>query len=133
MNDFSRTSLITQENEAFALMSRLHVVLRREVSRVIDIKYMAINPEYCRNVLEFARDLGRSDIDTLADKLEYLYFKQKGLFEFSAAKDKKPKRPAIALTPTAKVAKPVPLLTETAELAVLENEGVSSAYVGRLR
>jgi Amt family ammonium transporter len=44
----------TVVNQAFALMGRLHVILRRQSGRITDIEYMRIDPGYCRYLLELA-------------------------------------------------------------------------------
>ena len=69
-----------QENQAFSLMSRLHVIFRRQNVRVTDIEYMRISPAYCRHILDLAKQSALPDVDQIADRLEQLFFGDKGLF-----------------------------------------------------
>lgn len=63
-----------QDNQVFALMSRLHVILRRQSGRVTDVEYMRINPGYCRHVLDIAREHPSEDARSIGDKLWGIYF-----------------------------------------------------------
>jgi hypothetical protein len=75
-----------KENQAFALMSRLHVALRRQTQRIIDIEYMRISQEYCRHVLELAAQSTLPDINELGIKIDELYFGKSGLFVAASGK-----------------------------------------------
>lgn len=75
------SSLEARESQAFGLMGRLHVLLRREIGRVTDIKYMSTNPEYCAHVLELASAVANPDLHAISERLEEMYFGEGGLFE----------------------------------------------------
>src|SRR3954470_16352234 len=68
------------ENQAFALMGRLHVTLRRQTGRVTDIEYMRINPDYCRYLLDMASQLPNEDLQQICMKLQDIYCGPEGLF-----------------------------------------------------
>ncbi|MDQ1815202.1 hypothetical protein RBA41_18035 [Massilia sp. CCM 9210] len=62
MSTIAQITLANVENQAFALMSRLHVILRRGQGRVTDIEYMHIDPAYCRHVPGLANATGNDDV-----------------------------------------------------------------------
>lgn len=111
------SSLEARESQAFGLMGRLHVLLRREIGRVTDIKYMSTNPEYCAHVLELAFAVANPDLHAISERLEEIYFGEGGLFE------NPPLRPLRAAPPLVRVA-PVEAPT---------TESDDQHYVGRLR
>ena len=120
------------ESQAFNLMGRLHVILRREIGRVTDIKYMASSPEYCAHVLGLASRVSNPQLQDITDKLGDIYFGANGLFgepNFRLAK------PAVyrPLRQPASTSQPI------AEKALSPQEGhdhtddIDPSYVGRLR
>ena len=128
MND--RSSHEELESQAFGLMGRLHVLLRREIGRVTDIRYMGTNPEYCVHVLELAGSVNNPDLQAMCHKLEEIFFGEGGLFASSAIK---PRRMMVAAS--SRVSIPIePTLTEPAEpepeVSIIESD---QHYVGRLR
>jgi len=124
------TSVEAMESQAFGLMGRLHVLLRREIGRVTDIKYMSTNPEYCLHVLELANSTSNTDLQAMSHKLEEIYFAEGGLFADSPVK---PRRLTVASS--SRVSIPIehatPEIVETthSEIAVESDQH----YVGRLR
>lgn len=124
------TSVEALESQAFGLMGRLHVLLRREIGRVTDIKYMSTNPEYCLHVLELANSTANPDLHAMCYKLEDIYFGEDGLFADSSLK---PQRFKVASS--SRVSIPVvhaaPEIVESPEpeLSVEPDQH----YVGRLR
>lgn len=68
------------ENQAFSLMGRLHVALRRETGRITDVEYMRIDPAYCRHLLQLAAQSGHVDLTKIAERLYEIYFGEGGLF-----------------------------------------------------
>ncbi|CAN5706157.1 hypothetical protein BH11PSE12_BH11PSE12_15370 [soil metagenome] len=130
------------DNLAFSLMARLHVILRRQNERVTDIEYMRIDPQYCRYILDFARQLPNPDVQEICAKLEQVFFGEQGLFV----------RPAAAATllsrrePLASHSKPIATavkvesakgsLTDVDATALAhldQNSIVDQTYIGRLR
>ena len=71
---------VTLNNQAFSLMTRLHVILRRQNQRITDIEYMQVSPAYCRHVLALATQSPLPDLQEIGAKLEAFYFGQDGLF-----------------------------------------------------
>lgn len=60
-------------SERVAIAAHLHVALRRKAGRVTDTDWMAVNDEYAREVVRFAREKAREDgdegLEDLANKL----------------------------------------------------------------
>jgi len=126
----SPTSVEALEAQAFGLMGRLHVQLRREIGRVTDIKYMSINPEYCLHVLELANSTANTDLQAMSHKLEDIYFAEGGLFADSPIK---PRRMMVASS--SRVSIPIEhAVHEVIETPEPEVQVESDQhYVGRLR
>ena len=114
------------ENQAFALMGRLHVTLRRQTGRVTDIEYMRIDPGYCRYLLKMASLSPIADLQELSVKLQEIFFGPEGLFVVA-----EPKRPLIERL---KEASPPPTATAATPSAPAEKSDlVDRGYIGRLR
>jgi hypothetical protein len=123
------TSVEALESQAFGLMGRMHVLLRREIGRVTDIKYMSTNPEYCLHVLELASSTSNTDLQAMTHKLEDIYFGEGGLFADSPLK---PRRMTVGSSSRVSI----PVEHTAHEASEPEQEpGVESDqhYVGRLR
>ena len=117
------------ESQAFGLMGRLHVLLRREIGRVTDIKYMSTNPEYCLHVLELAGSVNNPDLQAMCHKLEDIYFGDGGLFADSAFK---PRRMMVAVSSRVSIPIEHPVI-ETPEPETEVSLESDQHYVGRLR
>ena len=125
------SSTEAMESQAFGLMGRLHVLLRREIGRVTDIKYMSTNPEYCLHVLELAGSVSNPDLVAMCHKLEDIYFGENGLFADSPLK---PRRMQIAHSSRVSIPIEHPVPVEpVAALVEEEPVGDPNHYVGRLR
>ncbi len=63
------------ESEKLAIATHLHVLLRRKTGRVTDTEWMAVNADYAREIMRFARasakEDGHADLAEWADKLEH--------------------------------------------------------------
>lgn len=134
MSTHHRVKIAALENQAFALMSRLHVALRRQTGRITDIEYMRLDPAYCQHVIGLATGSDNTDLITLGVKLQEIYFGEEGLFVLTP-----PKPPLLArrdstlpsVSPPAPLTPPVsPAVTTTVLPAVLE---APRPYVGTLR
>lgn len=136
------------ENQAFSLMGRLHVVLRRETGRITDVEYMRLDPAYCRHLIQLAAQSGHIDLVKIAERLHDIYFGDDGLFVTEPPKPPLLARLGNAVTATttsavsAAPAAPVARQTITRTMpAYAENVMPESAaqpqgdqhYVGRLR
>ena len=113
------------ENQAFALMGRLHVILRRQTGRVTDIEYMRIDPAYCRYLLKLASLSDNADLRDIGFKLDEIYFGPEGLFV------KNEPRPLLARL-TEEEARPLPA-QPAAPSAPKSDDEVDRGYIGRLR
>ncbi|ABR91333.1 Uncharacterized conserved protein [Janthinobacterium sp. Marseille] len=116
------------ETHAFALMGRLHVNLRRQSGRVIDIEYMRIDPAYCRYLLKMASLSTSEEVQELGQKLQEVFFGEEGLFVRT-----EPRQPLLA-----RLQEPAPsapaAITPTATPAATDNaDPVDRGYIGRLR
>lgn len=120
MNAQQRVTLAQLDTQAFALMGRLHVILRRETGRVTDIEYMRHDPDYCRHVLDLAGQVGNDALPEICARLREIFFGEDGLFMVQ------PSLPLLAprVPPTAAPSLPAGTASPEAE---------EQAYVGRLR
>ena len=141
------------ENQAFSLMGRLHVALRRETGRITDVEYMRIDPSYCRHLIQVARQSGYSDLRSIAERLETIYFGENGLFVIAPPKPPLLARLSTGMTATApatipaQAPKPMPASTPASANLPLSSPQTSPVvpghnttepesdqhYVGRLR
>lgn len=94
------------ENQAFSLMGRLHVALRRETGRITDVEYMRIDPSYCRHLIQVARQSGYPDLHSIAERLETIYFGENGLFVMAPPKPPLLARLSTGMTTTAPATAP---------------------------
>ena len=120
-----QVTLAALENQAFALMSRLHVLMRREQGRVTDIEYMRVDPGYCRYVLALAKSSAGEDALGLCARLEEIYFGPGGLFP-APAKQVPPaaRELAVEADVNGQASAPGPLSSKAKAV---------QSYVGRLR
>lgn len=118
------------ETHAFALMGRLHVNLRRQSGRVIDIEYMRIDPAYCRYLLKMASLSTSEEVQELGQKLQEVFFGTEGLFVRT-----EPRQPLLTRLqePTAVPATATPAAPSAAPAAPETGDPVDRGYIGRLR
>jgi hypothetical protein len=57
----------------FSLAGRLHVLLRREMNRIIDVEWMCADPVYAREVIKLARTVETDELLKLADRVEEVH------------------------------------------------------------
>lgn len=135
MSTYDQVTRMVLDNQAFALMGRLHVTLRRGTGRVTDIEFMRIDPGYCRHVLDLVAGSDNAELRQIGLKLEEIYFGPNGLFVRAVS------MPLLArvTNPAATAAAPVrhkdqepiaaPELVASREAA----PAAERAYIGRLR
>jgi len=122
------------ETHAFALMGRLHVNLRRQSGRVIDIEYMRIDPAYCRYLLKMASLSTSEEVQDLGQKLQEVFFGAEGLFVRT-----EPRQPLLArlqeptTSSAAPAAAPAPATPGAAPGTPETGDPVDRGYIGRLR
>jgi len=114
------------ENQAFALMGRLHVTLRRQTGRVTDIEYMRIDPGYCRYLLKVAALSPIGDLQELSVKLQEIFFGPEGLFVAA-----EPNPPLIERLKEASLPPAAPAAASPS--ASGNDDPVDRGYIGRLR
>ena len=136
MSGNSQTAQSTLENQAFALMGRIHILLRRETGRVTDIKYMSINPEYCLHVIEMGSKAADPILKSMCDTLKEIYFGESGLF--GAIQLTKSRKTVAAMPSSATLSSRVSQPLESRSTASLLKAGLTADasdqhYVGRLR
>lgn len=115
------------ENQAFALMGRLHVTLRRQTGRVTDIEYMRIDPAYCRYLLKMAALSTNEDLQDLSIKLQEIFFGDEGLFVQA-----EPRKPLLARRTEAEISAP-PAPPAAVPASPRTDDAVDRGYIGRLR
>lgn len=118
------------ETHAFALMGRLHVNLRRQSGRVIDIEYMRIDPGYCRYLLKMASLSTSEEVQELGQKLQEVFFGTEGLFVRT-----EPRQPLLTRLqePSTQPAAAAPAAPSAAPAAPEPGDPVDRGYIGRLR
>jgi hypothetical protein len=57
----------------FSVAGRIHVLLRREINRIIDIEWMCADPVYAREVIKLARTVDSDELHKLADRVEQVH------------------------------------------------------------
>lgn len=132
MSTYDQVARTVLDNQAFALMGRLHVALRRGSGRVTDIEYMRIDPNYCRHILDLVATSEIEDLRQIGRKLEAIYFGENGLFVRAAGK------PLLErINATAPAQRTLPreiMMPELVTSRVAETAPAAErAYVGRLR
>lgn len=135
MTAHEQTTFAALDTQAFALMGRLHVILRRQAGRVTDIEYMRIDPQYCRYVLGIASQVGSDDMRHICARLQEIYFGPDGLFVREPLKPPLIERFGTPGRDSASQAAIAPAATDTAALpaALSQAEDIDRAYIGRLR
>lgn len=118
------------ETHAFALMGRLHVNLRRQSGRVIDIEYMRIDPAYCRYLLKMASLSTSEEVQEIGQKLQEVFFGEEGLFVRT-----EPRQPLLARLqePAAAAPAAAPATPANTPAATDNADPVDRGYIGRLR
>ena len=57
----------------FSLAGRMHVLLRREINRIVDVEWFCANAAYAREVIKLARNVQSEELDKLADRIEEVH------------------------------------------------------------
>jgi hypothetical protein len=57
----------------FSVAGRIHVLLRRELNRIIDVEWMCADPVYAREVIKLARAVDSDELHKLADRVEQVH------------------------------------------------------------
>lgn len=57
----------------FSLAGRVHVLLRREINRMIDVAWLCCNAEYAREAVRLAREVGSDELHKLAGRIEEVH------------------------------------------------------------
>jgi len=60
---------MASDSEIFALIGRIHVLMRRTANRITDVDYMRENREYARHIVELSEATGHEELVQLAGKL----------------------------------------------------------------
>jgi hypothetical protein len=60
---------MASDSEIFALIGRIHVLMRRTANRITDVDYMRENKEYARHIVHQAEATGHEELLQLAAKL----------------------------------------------------------------
>jgi len=57
----------------FSLAGRVHVLLRREINRIIDVEWMCADAAYAKEVIMLARTVNSDELQKLADRVEQVH------------------------------------------------------------
>lgn len=57
----------------FALAGRIHVLLRREHNRIIDVEWMCADESYAREVIKLARSTDSEELLALVERVEAVH------------------------------------------------------------
>lgn len=57
----------------FSLSARIHVLLRRETKRIVDVEWMTVNVDYVREILKISHATGNAELHELALRIEALH------------------------------------------------------------
>lgn len=57
----------------FSLAGRMHVLLRREINRIIDVEWMCADAAYAREVIKLARTVDSDELHKLAERVEQVH------------------------------------------------------------
>jgi hypothetical protein len=57
----------------FSLAGRMHVLLRREINRIIDVEWMCADAAYAREVIKLAHSVDSDELHKLADRVEQVH------------------------------------------------------------
>lgn len=60
---------MASESEIFALLGRIHVLMRRTLNRITDVDYLRVNKDYARLVADLAQGSGHEELVELAGRL----------------------------------------------------------------
>lgn len=62
------------ENEKTSVAALISVILRRNLGRTIDVKWLVKNEAYAREIISLSREQGLDDLTSYANNLENLMF-----------------------------------------------------------
>jgi hypothetical protein len=57
----------------FSLSARIHVLLRRETRRIVDVEWMAVNADYVREILKISLATENAELHELVQRIEALH------------------------------------------------------------
>jgi hypothetical protein len=57
----------------FSLAGRMHVVLRREINRIVDVEWLCSDAAYAREVIKLARSAQSDELHKLAERIEEVH------------------------------------------------------------
>ncbi len=57
----------------FSLAGRIHVLLRREINRIVDVEWFCSNALYAGEVIKLARGAKSEELNKLSDRVEEVH------------------------------------------------------------
>lgn len=73
MNEITVTKMAGDKEILFSLAGRIHVLLRRENNRIIDVEWMCADISYAKEVLRLATAADSGELHKLAERVEQVY------------------------------------------------------------
>jgi hypothetical protein len=63
----------TDNEKLFSTFGRIHVILRREHGRIIDVEWAAANSEYALEIQKLARTSSNQELEELSEQIGLLH------------------------------------------------------------
>lgn len=63
---------MSSDSELFALVGRIHVLMRRSLNRITDVDYLRENKDYARTIAALAEGSGNEELAQLAGRLRQM-------------------------------------------------------------
>jgi hypothetical protein len=86
----------TDNEKLFSMVGRMHVILRREQGRIIDVEWVSTNSEYALEVQRIARASDNQELKELSEQIGILHPLLKESAKQPAAKKETGTKPADA-------------------------------------
>ena len=80
----------------FSLAGRIHVLLRREINRIVDVEWMCADAAYAKEVIKLARTIESEELHKLADRVEEVHPKLPRIEHLAAPITRQPESKYVA-------------------------------------
>ncbi len=87
---------MSSEEILFSLAGRMHVLLRREINRIVDVEWMCVDSAYAKEVIKLARTAESDELHTLADRVEEVHPLLPRIEQLAASAPSKPETKYVA-------------------------------------
>jgi hypothetical protein len=80
----------------FSLAGRIHVLLRREINRIVDVEWMCADAAYAKEVIKLARTIESEELHKLAERVEEVHPKLPRIEHLAAPITRQPESKYVA-------------------------------------